>query len=168
MTDRAWPSGEGAALVLELGAGSNPTPGALHHDRTVHDSYIDVAHDLNELPWPWASDRWREVWAFDVFEHLDLEVAEWLDECWRILTPGGLLKMRLPAWDNETSYCDPTHQRVFTPHTFDYWDPTTILYRNFGRYYFDTGRWWSVADVFRHEDADAGQGDLRFDLRKIA
>ena len=148
--------------VLELGCGANPRPDAVHHDRTLHDQWVDVAHDLDELPWPWDDETWDEIWARDVFEHLRVDVADWLGECWRILRPAGELKMRLPAFDNPLSYRDPTHRRVFHRETFDYWDPERELWQHFGRYYFDDARWWSVRGVWR-EDLD-----LRFDLRKRA
>jgi SAM-dependent methyltransferase len=156
---------EAAPQVLELGAGNMPTPEMIHHDRVAHAPWIDVAHDLELLPWPWDAEAWDDVWAFDVFEHLHLEVAEWLGECWRILVPGGVLHLRLPAWDNHFSYRDPTHQRVFHPETFDYFDPDRALWSSFGCYYFaDQPRWWRVKGTWR-QDGDQ-RGDLRFDLEK--
>jgi len=151
--------------VLELGAGAQPDPrAAVHHDRIVHSDWIDLAHDLTEFPWPWGDGSLDGIIAVDVFEHLrHLDVPEWLDECWRILKPGGILLMRLPAWDNPVSYRDPTHYRVFHQQTFSYWDPDSELYELFGRYYFaESARWWSVRQVFREV------GDLRFDLEKLA
>jgi len=152
-------------VVLELGAGANPHPRAtIHHDRIIHSDWIDVAHDLTSFPWPWGDASVDAVIAIDVFEHLkDVEVQTWLDECWRILEPGGLLVMRLPAWTNPVSYRDPTHHRVFHQESFSYWDPDHDLYELFGRYYFlESDRWWKVRRVFREFE------DLRFDLEKRA
>jgi predicted SAM-dependent methyltransferase len=151
-------------VVLELGAGANPHPRAtIHHDRIVHSPWIDVAHDLTSFPWPWEDASVDAIIAIDVFEHLrDIEVHVWLDECWRILRPGGLLIMRLPAWTNPLSYRDPTHYRVFHEESFSYWEPGHNLYEFFGRYYFqESDRWWKVRRAFREFE------DLRFDLEKI-
>lgn len=148
-------------MKLELGCGAAPTPGYLHHDRTVHDDWVEFAHDLEQVPWPWLADSVDEVLAVDVFEHLHLDTPVWLDECHRILKAGGLLEMRLPAWDHSLSYRDPTHYRVFHEETFYYWDPAHHLHRDFGRYYFDSARWWTVEAVWR--DAN----DLRYRLAKI-
>ena len=43
-------------MKLELGSGKAPTPGYLHHDRQKHSPHIDVVHNLEMLPWPWASE----------------------------------------------------------------------------------------------------------------
>ena len=145
---------------LNLGAGPRPMADAVNHDRIVHGPDIDIAWDLEKMPWPWDDGAWAEVVAYDVMEHLRLDVDVWLDECWRILEAGGVLRLRLPAFDNHLSYRDPTHQRVFHPESFHYWDPDQPLWRDFGRYYWDAGRWWRVTYVGREN------ADLRFDLVK--
>ena len=140
-------------MILELGCGSNPHPDAdLRHDRTAHDPWVDVTHDLEQLPWPWADGSLDGVIAYDVMEHLHLDVVVWLDECWRILRPGGLLQLRLPNWNGENTWRDPTHYRPFHQDTFDYWDPDTDLHREYGRFYFDAGRWWRV--VMKRDDGN--------------
>jgi len=149
--------------VIELGAGANPHPLAnVRHDRTVHSKWINFAHDLTVFPWPFRDKAYEGIVAIDVFEHLrGVDIPQWLDECWRILRPGGFLMMRLPAWDNPLSYRDPTHYRVFHEESFYYWDPDHNLWRDFGRYYFqESGKWWQVKQVFREA------GDLRYDLAK--
>src|SRR5579859_1721361 len=99
-------------MNIELGCGAHPTAGFVHHDRWKHSPHADLSFDLEQLPWPLANDSVDNLRAIDVFEHLRLDVREWLDECWRILKPNGLLTMRLPAWNNHYSYRDPTHRRV--------------------------------------------------------
>lgn len=145
---------------LNLGAGSRPDPEAVNHDISHHSDWVDITHDLEVLPWPWDDGQWQEVTALDVMEHLRLEVVEWLDECHRILTDDGTLTLRVPAYNNPLSYRDPTHQRVFHPETFDYWDPDKALWRDFGRYYFPTAKWWTVNFEGREHS------DFRFTLRK--
>jgi len=150
--------------TIELGCGVHPTPGAVHHDRILHAAHVDIAHDLDMLPWPWSDGEFDKILALDVMEHLRLDVQAWLDECWRILSPGGLLVLRLPAWDNPVSWRDPTHRRVFHPETFDYWDRSRPLHQDYGYFYFsESGRWWSVQSVSRENG-----GDLGYVLRKEA
>lgn len=148
---------------LELGVGVKPMfEDSLHHDRIRHSSDIHVEWDLNILPWPWTDGAWEQIWAIDVMEHLILEPQQWMDECWRILSRGSALELRLPAWDNPLSYRDPTHRRVFHEESFYYWDPRSNLYQDFGRYYFqESNRWWNVRDVWRENT------DLRFSLVKL-
>ena len=144
--------------VLELGAGSVPIEGATHHDRVKHSYYIDVAHDLDITPWIWENNSWDEIYAIDVFEHLNLDIVEWLSECHRILSEGGKLIMRLPAWDNELSYRDPTHKKVFHHETFDYFDPEKELYKLFGSFYWDNVPLFKVTFLGRENN------DLKFEL----
>lgn len=125
--------------------------------RATHDGFLD------------------EILALGVFEHVSPKVTDWLDECWRLLKPDGLLDLRLPAWDNENTYRDPTHTRAgFHQHTFHYWDTNPpedgpdSLHRDFGCYYFATSeaqpytKWWRVASVRREN------GDFRYNLIKRA
>lgn len=134
-------------MILELGSGSQPHPrGTVRHDRVKHDAYIDVAHDLEVFPWPWADASAEGIIAYDVMEHLHCDVVVWLDECWRILAPGGLLELRLPNWNGENTWRDPTHYRPFHKDSFDYWDPDRELHQTYGRFYWDSGRWWQVVE----------------------
>lgn len=152
-------------VVVELGCGKYPTPGAIHHDRIKHSADVDVAHDLELLPWPWHDGAIDKLIALDVMEHLRLDIPEWLNECWRVLKAGGQLVLRLPAWDNPVSYRDPTHRRVFHFETFHYFDPRTALYRDFGSIYFaESDKWWTVDCAERAH----GGLDLGFVLTKVA
>lgn len=149
-------------MKLELGCGLQPHEGYIHHDLRRHSSHVDVAHDLDTLPWPWEDRQFVEVLAIDVMEHLNLEVADWLDECWRILRKGGQLILRVPAWDGENAWTDPTHKRVFAEHTFDYWDRSTKLWSKYGCFYFaERARWWKVIQRRRKSD------DWFFRLQKV-
>ena len=124
-------------MKLELGCGTAPTPGYVHHDRHKHAPHVDVAHDLDQLPWPWADESCQEILALDVFEHLHLMPAAWLQECHRLLQPGGLLKLRVPVFGSPWHLIDPTHVRGYHPLNFDYFIAGRELHNKFGHYYFD-------------------------------
>lgn len=148
-----------APRKLELGCGASPTEGYLHHDARAHAAYVDVAHDLDKTPWPWADGAFDEVLADDVFEHLKVDVADWMDECWRILAPDGVLQLRVPHWQSADMWTDPTHRRWFTEQTFDYWDPDKPLFRHGQVYFGERARWWSV-------EARRSGGNVEAVLRK--
>jgi SAM-dependent methyltransferase len=157
------------AATLQLGCGDRPFPGACNHDRWRHADHVDVAHDLDMLPWPWADGSFARIVALDVVEHLRLDVADWLGECWRILVPGGRLVLRVPAWNGPNLWRDPTHRRAFHEETFDFFDPARSFGASRGRLYFehyypDGPRWWAVDVVERTGPC----GDLGFVLRKRA
>lgn len=158
-------------MRLELGCGVRPTPGYVHLDRIAHAGHVDVAHNLDVLPWPFEDGQFEEILALDVMEHLTQPVNVWLDECWRILKPNGVLVMRLPSWDNHAVFWrDTTHQRAFHEESFCFWDTAHPLWEYYGKFYYaEAGRWWVVESVTRvNPDSRYGIGDLRYVLRKRA
>jgi len=154
--------------TLQLGCGTRPIDGATNHDLYKHHDYVDVAWDLDIIHWPWKEEQFDRVIALDVMEHLRQDVRQWLDECWRILKPGGELVLRLPAWNNPVSWRDPTHRRVYHEETFFYWDQRHALHRDYGSFYFGPGynKWWEIVRVER-VNPPTPTGDLGFVLRKV-
>ena len=126
---------------LNLGAGNAIVADALNHDRTKHRPEIAVAHDLNVLPWPWADRSFDLIMAKAVFEHLRMTLIESVDECWRILRPGGQLYLKLPFWQHERAYDDPTHFWRFTLKSCNVFDPDTFEGKEYGFY---TARKWKI------------------------
>ena len=59
---------------LNLGCGEKRMDGFVNVDVTDR-TKPDLVHDLNVLPWPFESDTFDHVKAFDVVEHLDDLVA---------------------------------------------------------------------------------------------
>src|SRR6266576_3316022 len=100
------------ALRLNLGCGNDILPGYVNHDMVRHRPEVDIVHDLRVLPWPWASDSAEVIRLLDVVEHLPAVVPV-IDECWRVLGPGGVLHLRVPHYQHESSWRDPTHVRPF-------------------------------------------------------
>ncbi len=136
--------------ILNLGAGNKLVRGAVQHDLTAHRPEIDVAWDLNDLPWPWTDDSFDLVVACAVFEHLRNNLVVTVNECWRILRPGGILHMKLPFWRSDNSYRDPTHYWRFSLMTCDLFDPSTKYGRD---YTFYTDRKWKIIQPARLNNA---------------
>jgi 2-polyprenyl-3-methyl-5-hydroxy-6-metoxy-1,4-benzoquinol methylase len=90
--------------------------GWVNHDRTLHEG-VDVAWDLREVPWPVAGDTCEDILAQDVLEHLP-DVVPFMDECWRLLRPGGKLTIRAVLANSDNHWKDPTHVRGFVPESF--------------------------------------------------
>jgi SAM-dependent methyltransferase len=128
------------AIRLNLGCGDNIVYGYINHDVTRHRPEVDVVHDLQVFPWPWADDSAEEILLLDVLEHLP-EVVPVIDECWRVLRPGGMLHISVPHYQAEHVWLDPTHRHAFHLDTFDYFDPHT----HWGATYpFYTQRKWKL------------------------
>ena len=140
-------------MRLILGCGNKPDkrPGSMNHDRTKFAEWVDVAHDLNDTPWPWRDNQFAEIVAEDVLEHLD-DFITFFDECWRILEPGGMVLVRVPRWDSINVHIDPTHRRGYHPQSFDYLDPTTHWGKLYNMY---TPRKWEVLNVWDGDNITA-------------
>lgn len=89
---------------------------------------IDVVHDLNVTPWPWADNSFMHISAQHVVEHLS-SLVSFMDECWRILKPGCSVYIETPeaGGDKDLEFCDPEHVRCFRAYTWhNYFSPEGI------------------------------------------
>ncbi len=127
-------------IRLNLGCGNDILPSYVNHDFVKHRLRVDVAHDLQILPWTWEDDSAEHIRLIDVLEH-PKEVVPIIGECWRLLAPRGNLDIRVPHYQSENAWIDPTHQRPFHLDTFDYFDPDTYWV---GKYGFYTDKRWAV------------------------
>jgi ubiquinone/menaquinone biosynthesis C-methylase UbiE len=146
-------------MRLNLGCGKDILPNAVNHDRTKHSAGIDVAWDLNVLPWPWPDNSFEMIVAYAVMEHLKLNLVESMNECWRILKPEGEICLKLPYYQHAASWQDPTHYWKFDVTSFDVFDPET----KFGAYYdFYSERKWQI---IRQAELNPGKSSIFVDLR---
>ena len=117
-------------MKLNLGACDERKPGYVGVDRASGPA-VDIAWDLNRK-WPWNDSSIEEIYAHDVFEHLDHAPQEqyetagvpgkiWcMNEAHRILRPGGVLDLAVPCVHmldgrvNIGAFADPTHKSWWT------------------------------------------------------
>lgn len=129
-----------AGRVLNLGCGNNILAYALNVDRMEREG-VDFVWDLNDMPWPWEDESFDYVIAKAILEHLIPDLLTSMNEIWRILAPGGIVEIKLPWWNAEVSYDDPTHRWVFGLGIFNRFDPTT---KRGKEYSFYTPYKWKV------------------------
>ena len=127
--------------MINLGCGNTPEDGFINHDVVKHAPHVDVIWNLDMLPWPWPNACASRIVAKAVLEHLRLSLVESLNECWRIMAPGGSLFVKLPLWNHVVSAQDPTHRWSFSERVFEYFDPETPLGQQYGFY---TPYKWSI------------------------
>lgn len=111
--------------VLNLGCGRKPVAGAVNVDVTAEVG-ADVVCDLNGRPWPFPSNHFREVLAYDVVEHLD-EVVAVFEEIHRVCRDGATVKITVPHYSSPEAFTDPTHRHFFAYNTFDYFTEASEL-----------------------------------------
>ncbi len=131
-------------MKINLGAGNDIRDGYINHDITTLRG-IDVVHDLNVFPWPWDDGSISEIVAMDVIEHLD-DFVRVMEELYRVLKLGGLLKIKVPYWNSVSRHADPTHKRGFHELTFRFFDPASVYCKE--RYYYTQARFHVNKEMF--------------------
>lgn len=152
---------EAPSVKLDLASGQTPIAGFEGVDLYAPNAKHKV--DLFKFPLPWADNSVDEIHCSHFLEHLparDVEERDlangtpaakrflnrdflfaFMDECWRILKPGGKMRVIVPSCTSTRAFQDPTHRRFLTVNTFYYfskdWRQATKLdhYRtecNFG------------------------------------
>jgi predicted SAM-dependent methyltransferase len=147
-----------AEKVLNLGAANRIIKGAVNHDLRKHRKEISIAYDLNSLPWPWDDRSFDKIHAIDVLEHLEINLIQSLDQCWRILKVGGELIFKFPLHTSPTIREDPTHRWFWGPGVLDFVDPSTSWGRKY-RFYTDN-HWRVVSKKFLRDDKRSLQAIL--------
>jgi SAM-dependent methyltransferase len=109
-------SDKSSKRVLDIGCGTNKTPGAIGMDVNPR-SAADIIHDLDDVPYPFADDQFDEVVGLHVIEHVRDPMAV-ISELHRITRPGGLVRLIAPHWTNPDFATDLTHRNHLNSYSF--------------------------------------------------
>lgn len=104
--------------ILNIGCGRTRIPGSIGMDRADIPGYVDVVHNLDELPFPFTGNEFTEIFLYHVLEHLENPLRT-LEEVHRILRPGGRAYIRVPHFSSMGAFSDITHKRPFGYRSFD-------------------------------------------------
>src|SRR6266536_103916 len=108
-------------MKLNLACGNAKIPGWVNVDISP-EVFPDVACDLKLTPWPWLEHGIEEIYSSHFLEHLTgKEQIAFMDECYRVLKPGGELRIRCPYYSSMRAWQDPTHERPICERTFSYY-----------------------------------------------
>ena len=123
---------------LNLGCGTDIKKGWVNLDSApLHD--VNVVHDIQQLPLPFADNEFDEILAQDVLEHIDCIPV--LKDLHRILKKDGTLRIRVPHFTSKNNFIDPTHKKLFSVNTWDFFATRTLTRTKHieteKRYYFD-------------------------------
>lgn len=103
-------------MILNLGAGKKLRADSINVDVTWYPG-IDEQVDLEEFPWPWDDCSVDGIHASHIMEHF-LDQKEFLLECYRILKPGGFLRIVGPHSSCVSSIGCLGHFRTYSVNTF--------------------------------------------------
>lgn len=92
---------------------------------------VDIVHDLNVYPWPFEDNSVDEIVCSHYIEHIPHDInngddrdgfIQFMDEVYRILKPGGTVKIVAPYVTNVRAFGDPTHRRYIHDWSFFYYN----------------------------------------------
>lgn len=112
---------------IDFGCGQNCTIGPdgkkyIGVDEVKLDG-VDVVHDLTSFPYPFEDGTVDEIVSNHFVEHLTgEEFMAHMDECWRMLKPGGKMRLTHPYCFSERAFQDPTHKTFIPAARYLYFD----------------------------------------------
>lgn len=114
-------------LRLNIGCGAYPLPQRQGWLNIDSEPFEGVDAVISVPPLPFGSESVEEVWACHFLEHLNQETAaEFLEECYRVLVPGGQLGLVVPdTREIMRRWLDGEHGRVEFP-AGRLWDNTDL------------------------------------------
>ena len=116
---------------LNLGCGKDIRDEWINLDKIALPG-VDVVVDVEHAPLPFDDDEFDEILCKDILEHV--EYIPVLRELHRVLSPKGILEIRVPHFTSRENFVDPTHKEMFSISTFDFFIKNQNLVSD---YYFD-------------------------------
>ena len=105
---------------LDLACGQNKTEGYFGIDIFPGET-VDAAMDLEQFPWPIESNSAEDIVCNHYVEHTK-DLIKFMDEVYRILKPGGKMRIVAPYYTSMRCWQDPTHTRAISEATFLYYN----------------------------------------------
>lgn len=95
--------------VLHLGPGAKKIDGCSELEYPRWDAETDVM--------PYASDSFDQIHAYHFFEHIQ-NLVPLIQECHRVLKPGGHINIVVPYYNSQLAIQDLDHKRFFCENTW--------------------------------------------------
>ncbi len=105
-------------VKINLGCGLRYLEGYINCD-VSKEVKADKYFDADSFPYPLESGIADEILMDNVMEHLD-EIPRVMQELYRILKSGGVLRVMVPYGKSDWALQDPTHKHFFTEKTLQY------------------------------------------------
>jgi len=109
-------------IKLDIGCGDKCPDGFVGIDARELPG-VEYVHDLEDFPWPVDDESCKELRASHIVEHISPQKQlAFMDECWRVLVPGGTLYVSTPMGGSDRWHQDPTHCASWNRQTPGYFD----------------------------------------------
>ena len=108
--------------TLVIGCGLKRVQGAIHLDINP-DVCPNVVHDLNKYPWPFEDNKFKNIIAEHIIEHIwkQGDAKGWFKlwkEVWRVCKNGAKVMIESPYAVHPLAYSDPSHISFLTETMF--------------------------------------------------
>ena len=107
-------------LKLDLACGQRKEEG-YHGVDIAPGEAVDTVMDLEKFPWKIKANSAEDIVCSHYVEHTK-DLIKFMDECYRILKPGGKMKVVAPYYNSIRAWQDPTHTRAISDATFLYFN----------------------------------------------
>jgi len=116
----------GLPVIIDLGCGARKISGAFGIDAFSLPG-VDLAHDLENMPYPLPDDCAEQIHLNHVIEHFS-DPLPILQEVWRVACPDARIFIRTPHYSGRYAWKDPTHKRAFSAQSFHYFGENSYSY----------------------------------------
>lgn len=129
---------------LNLGAGQKIIPDAVNLDIKPGEN-IDTICDIRK-GLPFQDEQFREIIADYILQQIqdNGDFVKVMNDLWRILKPGGFLRLKVPNAEYSCAFKDPFDARYFTEETFDYFNREHYRYGYYSNYGFKP---WTIVKI---------------------
>lgn len=135
---------------LNIGCGRDYRQGWINTDIS-HEVKADHYFDIRREKFPFKDELFEEICISGVLEQIgpNEELIHAMNECHRVLKPGGKMTVIVPNAKHAIAHRDPMDVRKFTMATFKYFDPECYEYRDYGSVY--GFKPWDLEDIDENE-----------------
>lgn len=115
-------------IRLDLGCGTRKRDGYIGIDITHYEG-VDIVQDLRFTKLPYKDEEVDAIYASHFLEHLSFEeVLFMMNECYRVLKPGGIFDIIVPHGFSYAGMSDLSHKTFWVEDTFGYFTPENKYY----------------------------------------
>lgn len=115
----SWANKHGLFCLDLGGAHNSPTKGYISVDKRPNSA--DLCFDLT-TGFPFKSGSVGVIRAVDFLEHIPRsEIVPFMNECYRVLAPYGVMLTQTPSTDGRGAFQDPTHESFWNENSFWYY-----------------------------------------------
>ncbi len=117
-------------MKIDFGCGQKKKEGYIGVDMRQLPG-VDIVHDMNNAPYPFADSVADQILMDNVLEHLD-DPLRVMEEIYRISADGGQVVVSVPYFRSFYAVIDPTHKNFFGVWWFNYFDPSHQFHSRYG------------------------------------